>query len=79
MIDPMDPAVRHGGSAEAHAALRTSATGRERVAALDGVRAIGLLLILGFHFGVGWMPGGFVGVDLFYVLSGIQDFCREEF
>jgi len=70
MIDPMDPAVRHGGSAEAHAALRTSATGRERVAALDGVRAIGLLLILGFHFGVGWMPGGFVGVDLFYVLSG---------
>ena len=49
---------------------RTSATGRERVAALDGFRAIGLLLIVGFHFGVSGMPGGFVGVDVFYVLSG---------
>ena len=32
--------------------LRTSATGRERVPALDGLRAVGLLLIMGFHFGV---------------------------
>ena len=38
--------------------------------ALDGFRAIGLLLIVGFHFGVSGMPGGFVGVDVFYVLSG---------
>ena len=25
---------------------------------------------MGFHFGVGWLPGGFFGVDIFYVLSG---------
>jgi len=50
--------------------LRTSATGRERVPALDGLRALGLLLIMGFHFGIHVMPGGFVGVDVFYVLSG---------
>ncbi len=49
---------------------RTSATGRQRVPALDGIRALGLLLIMGFHFGVRGMPGGFVGVDVFYVLSG---------
>ncbi len=49
---------------------RPSATGRERVVALDGLRAAGVLLIMGFHFGIGWLPGGFVGVDLFYVLSG---------
>jgi peptidoglycan/LPS O-acetylase OafA/YrhL len=49
---------------------RTSATGRERVPALDGLRAVGLLLIMGFHFGVHGMSGGFVGVDVFYVLSG---------
>ena len=49
---------------------RTSATGRSRVPALDGLRAVGLLLIMGFHFGVHAMPGGFVGVDVFYVLSG---------
>jgi len=49
---------------------RTSATGRRRVPALDGIRALGLLLIMGFHFGVRDMAGGFVGVDVFYVLSG---------
>jgi peptidoglycan/LPS O-acetylase OafA/YrhL len=53
-----------------HAGRRTTATGGARVPALDGVRALGLLLIMGFHFGVGWMPAGFVGVDVFYVLSG---------
>ena len=49
---------------------RTSATGGARILALDGVRAVGLLLIMGFHFGIAWMPAGFVGVDVFYVLSG---------
>ena len=51
-------------------AARPSATGRERIVSLDGMRAIGVLLIMGFHFEVGWLSGGFVGVDLFYVLSG---------
>ena len=62
VLDPADP------PAGTH--LRPSATGGARVAALDGLRAIALLLIVGFHFGVGWMPAGFVGVDVFYVLSG---------
>jgi len=47
-----------------------SATGLQRVVALDGFRAVGLLLIMGFHFGAAGMAGGFVGVDAFYVLSG---------
>jgi peptidoglycan/LPS O-acetylase OafA/YrhL len=50
--------------------VRPSATGGARVQALDGVRALGLVLIMAFHFGVGWLPAGFVGVDVFYVLSG---------
>jgi peptidoglycan/LPS O-acetylase OafA/YrhL len=49
---------------------RPSATGRDRILALDGLRAVGVLLIMSFHFGVDWLPGGFVGVDVFYVLSG---------
>jgi peptidoglycan/LPS O-acetylase OafA/YrhL len=40
------------------------------VVALDGVRAYALLLIMGFHFGVSGLSGGFIGVDTFYVLSG---------
>jgi peptidoglycan/LPS O-acetylase OafA/YrhL len=49
---------------------RPSATGKERISALDGVRALALLIIMGYHFGVGWMQGGFFSLDIFYVLSG---------
>ena len=38
--------------------------------ALDGLRAVALLIIMGFHFGVGWLKGGFFSLDIFYVLSG---------
>ena len=57
-----------GRTAAAH--VRTSATGRERVVALDGLRAFALLIIMGYHFGVGWLQGGFFSLDIFYVLSG---------
>ena len=49
---------------------RPSATGGGRVLGLDGLRAVAVALVLGFHFGVGWLGGGFFGVDVFYVLSG---------
>ena len=38
--------------------------------ALDGLRAFALLIIMGYHFGVGWLQGGFFSLDIFYVLSG---------
>ncbi len=41
-----------------------------RIPALDGVRAIGIVLVLFFHGGFGWAGGGFFGVDVFFVLSG---------
>ena len=41
-----------------------------RIPALDGVRALGIILVLCFHGGLSWATGGFLGVDVFFVLSG---------
>lgn len=38
--------------------------------ALDGVRALAVAAVVTYHVGAPWLPGGFLGVDLFFVLSG---------
>ncbi|HXY27783.1 MAG TPA: acyltransferase, partial [Acidimicrobiales bacterium] len=41
-----------------------------RISGLDGIRALSVLSIIAFHSGLNSLPGGFYGVDAFFVLSG---------
>src|SRR5206468_582360 len=48
----------------------SSLTDRRRWSGLDGLRALAVVAVAAFHFAPGVVSGGFLGVDVFFVLSG---------
>jgi peptidoglycan/LPS O-acetylase OafA/YrhL len=44
--------------------------GIQYIPAIDGLRAVAVIAVILYHLGISWIPGGFLGVDLFFVISG---------
>lgn len=58
------------GSTGESVSQSTGRRGLPYISGLDGIRAIAVLAVMFYHADLAWMPGGFLGVDIFFVLSG---------
>jgi peptidoglycan/LPS O-acetylase OafA/YrhL len=66
-VDPSLEPAPEPGAAIGNAEVRASGP---HIGGLDGIRAVAVIGVLGFHAGVRGFGGGLLGVDIFFVLSG---------
>ncbi|QKE84234.1 acyltransferase family protein [Arthrobacter sp. NEB 688] len=71
-MDPVAPAAPDGAGGVTTAPRPVDDAPRPggRLPGLDGLRALAVVAVVVFHLDPSWLPGGFLGVDVFFVLSG---------
>ena len=50
--------------------MKESISNKNYIPALDGLRALSIMLVIIFHINENYLSGGFIGVDIFFVISG---------
>lgn len=66
----MGSAVLPAAPIDPHTVIPTAKSAIAYRPDIDGLRAVAVLAVVGFHAFPGYFPGGFLGVDIFFVISG---------
>jgi peptidoglycan/LPS O-acetylase OafA/YrhL len=66
----IDDAATGGKGRRARATSGTPEVRLSYSPGLDGMRALAVMAVLLYHADLGWIPGGFLGVEVFFVISG---------
>jgi peptidoglycan/LPS O-acetylase OafA/YrhL len=69
MTSPTE-ATRGPSGRKPAAGAAKAGSGLSYMPGVDGLRALAVTAVVVYHMGAGWLPGGFLGVDVFLVISG---------